>query len=64
MKLDSGDETTFKAGEMIVQRGTMHEWRNEGTETCRMLFVMVGSEEIVLGDGTRLEDTKMGGPPK
>ncbi|KZF23960.1 hypothetical protein L228DRAFT_236940 [Xylona heveae TC161] len=62
MILDSGEERVIKAGELILQRGTMHRWRNNSNEWCRILFVMVGSEKIVLEDGRVLEETNM--PPR
>lgn len=55
--LDGGEEKTVGAGEVIVQRGTCHEWINRTNEPCRVLFVMVGSEKVVLGDGRVLEET-------
>lgn len=57
LRLDSGEERTVKAGEFIVQRGVNHEWINRGKEVCRVMFVMVGAEKIVLGDGRALEET-------
>ena len=57
LRLDSGEEKTVKAGEFIVQRGVNHEWINRGKEVCRVMFVMVGAEKIVLGDGRALEET-------
>jgi quercetin dioxygenase-like cupin family protein len=57
LRLDGGEEKTVRAGEFIVQRGTNHEWINRSQEVCRIVFVMVASEKIVLGDGTVLDDT-------
>lgn len=57
LRLDSGEERTVRAGEFIVQRGVNHEWINRGSEVCRVMFVMVGAEKVVLGDGTVLEET-------
>ncbi|RDW92348.1 hypothetical protein BP5796_01742 [Coleophoma crateriformis] len=56
-RLDGGEEKTIKAGEVIVQRGTNHEWINRGEVPCRIVFVMVGSEKIVLDNGSVLEET-------
>lgn len=64
MTMDLGDETEVKAGEFILQRGTNHLWSNRNDVPCRILFVMVGSEMLKLEDGTELEATKMGAPPK
>jgi len=39
--LDSGETRRMKRGDVCVQRGTMHAWRNPSeTEWCRMLFVL------------------------
>ncbi|KAF2401009.1 hypothetical protein EJ06DRAFT_530091 [Trichodelitschia bisporula] len=39
--LDSGETRHLKRGDVCVQRGTMHAWRNPSpTEWCRMLFVL------------------------
>jgi len=57
LRLEGGEEKTVKAGEFIVQRGVNHEWINRGSETCRMVFVMVGAEKIVTADGEVLEET-------
>lgn len=55
MILDSGDRTVVKAGEIILQRGAMHSWKNEGTETCRALFVMVAADKVKTQEGKELE---------
>ena len=57
LRLDGGDETTVRAGEFIVQRGVSHEWINRTDEVCRIAFVLVGSEKIVLEDGKELDET-------
>jgi len=38
--LDTGT-TTMKAGDILVQRGTMHNWINRSQAMARMLFVMI-----------------------
>lgn len=55
--LDGGEEKTVKAGELIVQQGVNHFWANKGDQPCRMLFVMLGAQPVVLEDGTVLEET-------
>ncbi|CAK7230177.1 hypothetical protein SCUCBS95973_007484 [Sporothrix curviconia] len=62
LSLDSGEETTLKAGDYLVQGGANHAWGNRGTETCRILFVMVGADKVKLEDGTELEATVFGKP--
>jgi len=41
------DETTvhLKPGDTIVQQATNHAWVNHGTETCRILFVLMDSTQ-------------------
>jgi quercetin dioxygenase-like cupin family protein len=57
LRLDGDEEKTVKAGEFIVQRGVNHQWINRTNEVCRIVFVMVGTQKIVLEDGTALEET-------
>lgn len=35
----------LKPGDTIVQQATNHAWVNHGTETCRILFVLMDSKE-------------------
>lgn len=54
MTLDSGEKRVLKKGDIAVQRGTMHAWRNpSSTEWARMLFVLQASDKIVI-DGKEL----------
>jgi quercetin dioxygenase-like cupin family protein len=53
--LDGGEETTLRAGDVLVQRATSHAWVNRGESVCRIVFVAVGSEKVVLENGERLE---------
>jgi len=55
--LDGGEERVVRAGEFIVQMGTNHKWVNRAAGPCRILFVMVAAEKIVLPDGRVLEET-------
>ncbi len=43
-KMGNGDETLLKPGDTLIQRGTVHTWRNRGTEPCVMAAVLVGTE--------------------
>lgn len=61
-ELDGGEEKTLHAGEFMVQRGVNHAWHNRTTEPCRVMFVMVAAEKIVLADGTPLEETVLSRP--
>jgi quercetin dioxygenase-like cupin family protein len=33
----------LQAGDVVVQRGTRHDWRNDGTEPCVIAFCLVGA---------------------
>jgi hypothetical protein len=37
-------EVTLKAGDMVVQRGTIHAWTNRTNEICRMAFILVSAK--------------------
>jgi len=43
MQLDKG-EVHLKPGDVVVQRGTIHNWVNKGTEPCLMIFVLIATE--------------------
>jgi quercetin dioxygenase-like cupin family protein len=48
MELD--EETVhLKAGDMLVQRGTIHNWVNRGTEPCVIAFVLIAAEPVTAG---------------
>ncbi|OBT94779.1 hypothetical protein VE01_06362 [Pseudogymnoascus verrucosus] len=54
MELDGGEVKVLRRGDVAVQRGTMHAWRNQSkTEWARMLFVLQDCEPVVVG-GERL----------
>lgn len=36
-------EVHLKAGDVVVQRGTVHNWINRGTAHCTLAFVRVGA---------------------
>jgi quercetin dioxygenase-like cupin family protein len=59
-ELDGGEEKTLKAGDFMVQRGVNHAWHNRSQQPCRIMFVMVAAERIVLADGTELNETVIG----
>lgn len=41
LELDDGAVTQLGAGDIVVQRGTIHLWRNPSeTEMCRIVFVL------------------------
>ncbi len=57
--LDSGETRVLKRGDVAVQRGTNHAWRNTTPEEgrwARVFYVLQDAEPIELGDGKRLEE--------
>ena len=41
MELDDGVVVNLKAGDVLVQRGTVHNWTNPGTAPCIIAFVLM-----------------------
>lgn len=51
MVLDSGDVRVLQRGNVVVQRGTMHAWKNPSkTEWTRLAFFMQSSEPLEVGN--------------
>ena len=46
LELDDGVEVELKAGEVLVQRGTIHRWSNRGPEPCTVAFVVIDALPI------------------
>ena len=49
MELETGEITHLKAGDVIVQRGTVHNWINNGTEPCVIAFVLIAAKPVEIG---------------
>lgn len=43
MQLDE-EEVLLKAGDIVIQRATMHNWVNRGTEPCVVAFILIATE--------------------
>ena len=52
MELDEGESVHLKAGDVMVQRGTVHNWVNRGTETCVMAVILVHANPVQAGGKT------------
>jgi quercetin dioxygenase-like cupin family protein len=39
----------LKAGDVLVQRGTIHNWINRGTHACVMAFVLIDAKSVEIG---------------
>jgi len=58
--LDDGKITTLKPGDVVVQRGTSHGWRNNSIdEWVRIYFIGLGSKPINI-NGELLPEVKPG----
>jgi len=56
--LDDGLETTMHEGDVVVQRGTIHAWKNVSKENCKVLFVLVPAVPVkVEKTGENLRET-------
>ncbi len=42
LELDDGATTHLRTGDVAIQRGTRHAWRNKGDRTATMCFVLIG----------------------
>src|SRR5262247_792268 len=49
MELDDGKSVHLKAGDVLVQRGTIHNWVNKGTAPCIIAFVLVAAKPVTAG---------------
>ena len=46
MELDNGVIAVLKAGDVLIQRGTIHNWVNKGTEVCIIAFVLISAKPV------------------
>ena len=44
LELDDGAETRLTQGDIVVQCGTRHAWRNKSDRTATLCFVLIGAE--------------------
>jgi mannose-6-phosphate isomerase-like protein (cupin superfamily) len=49
MELDDGVSVHLKAGDVLVQRGTVHNWVNNGTQPCTMAVILVHAKPVEAG---------------
>jgi mannose-6-phosphate isomerase-like protein (cupin superfamily) len=48
MQLDSGS-VHLRAGDVLVQQGTLHDWQNRGSVPCVIVFVLVPAKPVERG---------------
>jgi quercetin dioxygenase-like cupin family protein len=46
LELDDGKTMHMTAGDVVVQRGTMHAWVNNGGEPCVFAFVLIDADPV------------------
>ena len=51
MELDD-TKVHLKAGDVLVQRGTIHNWVNGGTEDCVIAFVLISAKPVTAAGKT------------
>jgi quercetin dioxygenase-like cupin family protein len=49
LELDDGKTVHMKPGDIVVQRGTMHAWVNNGTVPCVFAFILIDAEPVKAG---------------
>jgi mannose-6-phosphate isomerase-like protein (cupin superfamily) len=52
MELDDGNSVHLKAGDVMVQRGTIHNWVNPGTAPCVIAFTLIAAKPVSAGGKT------------
>src|SRR5438876_1581548 len=52
MELDDGRSVHLEAGDVLVQRGTIHNWVNKGKTPCQIAFVLVDAKPVTAGGKT------------
>lgn len=48
MELDDGVIVNLKAGDLLVQRGTIHNWVNRTKDVCVIAFVLISSRPVTV----------------
>ena len=52
MELEKGDEVHLRAGDVLVQRGTVHNWINRGKAPCVIAFALIDAKPVSAGGKT------------
>jgi quercetin dioxygenase-like cupin family protein len=56
LELDDGAKRTVHQGGIIVQRGTIHLWRNTTDQVCRIAFILIEAPAYVHQGQSLVED--------
>ncbi|KAI3343385.1 hypothetical protein F4824DRAFT_439743 [Ustulina deusta] len=54
--LDSGETRALRPGDVVIQRGTMHSWKNNTSEWARTLAVTIPVRSVIVGGQNVGED--------
>jgi mannose-6-phosphate isomerase-like protein (cupin superfamily) len=46
LEVDDGEQTVLRAGDVVVQNGTRHAWRNHGAGPCTIVGVAIGADRV------------------
>ena len=49
LELDDGKTVHLKQGDIVVQRGTMHAWVNNGAQPCVFAFILIDADPVEAG---------------
>jgi quercetin dioxygenase-like cupin family protein len=49
MELDDNVIVKLKQGDVLIQRGTIHNWVNRGNDVCVIAFVLVSAKPVSAG---------------
>lgn len=52
LQLDNGEETVCRPGDVVIQRGTIHTWRNDGDVPTKVAFILLDAKPVQIGDKT------------
>lgn len=56
LELDDGSVTSLSSGDIVIQRGTMHRWRNpSATQSTRIAFILIEASAARI-DGVELPE--------
>ena len=49
MELEAGNEVHLKSGDVMVQRGTVHNWINRGSKSCVLAVILIHANPVEAG---------------
>ena len=51
MELDT-ETVKLDVGDLLVQRGTLHNWINNGTAPCLIAYILIGANPVLINGVT------------